>query len=86
MVDLSQETTSPDSQGKAQVSGGTSRFPRFGFGSQLLQKTMGLVLRPRSGGHQVSQVILFYFFFSSTVRLSSDCAYSIGSYSALYLG
>ncbi|XP_057449820.1 protein transport protein SEC16A homolog [Lotus japonicus] len=45
-----QETASPpDAQGKAQVSGGTSRFPRFGFGSQLLQKTVGLVLRPRSG-------------------------------------
>ncbi|KAJ1375448.1 Sec16, central conserved domain [Sesbania bispinosa] len=44
-----QETTSPDAQGKAQVSGGTSRFSRFGFGSQLLQKTVGLVLRPRSG-------------------------------------
>ncbi|XP_027359993.1 protein transport protein SEC16B homolog [Abrus precatorius] len=44
-----QETTSPNAQGKAQVSGGTSRFSRFGFGSQLLQKTVGLVLRPRSG-------------------------------------
>ncbi|CAJ1943356.1 unnamed protein product [Sphenostylis stenocarpa] len=39
--------TSPDSQGK--TSGGTSRFSRFGFGSQLLQKTVGLVLRPRPG-------------------------------------
>ncbi|KAG4403878.1 hypothetical protein AAZX31_01G195300 [Glycine max] len=44
-----QETTSPDIQGKAQASGGTSRFSRFGFGSQLLQKTVGLVLKPRSG-------------------------------------
>ncbi|KAG4973019.1 hypothetical protein JHK82_029952 [Glycine max] len=44
-----QETTSPDAQGKAQASGGTSRFSRFGFGSQLLQKTVGLVLKPRSG-------------------------------------
>ncbi|CAJ2650480.1 unnamed protein product [Trifolium pratense] len=44
-----QETTSPDAQGKAQVSGGASRISRFGFGSQLLQKTMGLVMRPRSG-------------------------------------
>ncbi|TKY55452.1 transport protein SEC16B-like [Spatholobus suberectus] len=40
---------SPDSQGKPSVSGGTSRFSRFSFGSQLLQKTMGLVLRPRPG-------------------------------------
>ncbi|XP_027334766.1 protein transport protein SEC16B homolog [Abrus precatorius] len=39
---------SPDAQGKASVSGGTSRFS-FGFGSQLLQKTVGLVLRPRPG-------------------------------------
>ncbi|XP_020217558.1 protein transport protein SEC16B homolog [Cajanus cajan] len=44
-----QETTSPDSQGKTQASGATSRFSRFGFGSQLLQKTVGLVLKPRSG-------------------------------------
>ncbi|XP_004511687.1 protein transport protein SEC16B homolog [Cicer arietinum] len=44
-----QETTSSDVQGKVQVSGGASRFPRFGFGSQLLQKTVGLVLGPRSG-------------------------------------
>ncbi|KAF3448329.1 hypothetical protein FNV43_RR09042 [Rhamnella rubrinervis] len=48
-VDSSKEMTSPDAQGKASVSGGSSRFPRFGFGSQLLQKTMGLVLRPRPG-------------------------------------
>ncbi|KAK7330766.1 hypothetical protein VNO77_24965 [Canavalia gladiata] len=41
--------SSPDTQGKASVSGGTSRFSRFGFGSQLLQKTVGLVLRPRPG-------------------------------------
>ncbi|KAL2348157.1 hypothetical protein Fmac_002157 [Flemingia macrophylla] len=44
-----QETTPPHSQGKAQTSGATSRFSRFGFGSQLLQKTVGLVLKPRSG-------------------------------------
>ncbi|KAK7406258.1 hypothetical protein VNO78_07881 [Psophocarpus tetragonolobus] len=44
-----QETSSPDAQGKAQASEGTSRFSRLGFGSQLLQKTVGLVLKPRSG-------------------------------------
>ncbi|KAF5729847.1 hypothetical protein HS088_TW20G00212 [Tripterygium wilfordii] len=44
-VDSSKEAASSSAQGKA---GGTSRFSRFGFGSQLLQKTMGLVLRPRS--------------------------------------
>ncbi|XP_061365661.1 protein transport protein SEC16B homolog [Gastrolobium bilobum] len=47
-----QETTSPDAQGKAQVSGAASRFSRFGFGSQLFQKTVGLVLRPRAAGRQ----------------------------------
>ncbi|CAJ1928454.1 unnamed protein product [Sphenostylis stenocarpa] len=44
-----QEMTSPDAQGKAQASGGTSRFSRFGFGTQILQKTVGLVLKPRAG-------------------------------------
>ncbi|KAF5734901.1 hypothetical protein HS088_TW15G00398 [Tripterygium wilfordii] len=44
-VDSSKEATSSSAQAKA---GGTSRFSRFGFGSQLLQKTVGLVLRPRS--------------------------------------
>ncbi|PON93028.1 COPII coat assembly protein, Sec, partial [Trema orientale] len=48
-VDSSKEITSAHSQGKGSVSGATSRFSRFGFGSQLLQKTVGLVLRPRSG-------------------------------------
>lgn len=48
--------TSPDAQGKTSVSGGSSRFPRFGFGSQLLQKTVGLVLRPRPG----KQVFCFF--------------------------
>ncbi|XP_014510307.1 protein transport protein SEC16B homolog isoform X1 [Vigna radiata var. radiata] len=41
--------TSPEGQGKTSVSGGASRFSRFGFGSQLLQKTVELVLRPRPG-------------------------------------
>ncbi|RDX87139.1 Protein transport protein SEC16B-like protein, partial [Mucuna pruriens] len=40
---------SPDTQEKTSVPGGPSRFSRFGFGSQLLQKTMGLVLGPRPG-------------------------------------
>jgi hypothetical protein len=54
LVNSSQET-SPDSQGKATE--GTSRFSRFGFGSQLLQKTVGLVLKPRPG-KQVLFVLL----------------------------
>ncbi|KAK3434605.1 hypothetical protein EUGRSUZ_D02081 [Eucalyptus grandis] len=47
-VDSSNEITSANAQGKASVSERTSRFSRFGFGSQLLQKTVGLVMRPRS--------------------------------------
>ncbi|CAM8885379.1 unnamed protein product [Rhodiola kirilowii] len=46
-ADPSKETSSQNAQNKASVSGG-SRFGRFGFGSQLLQKTMGLVLKSRS--------------------------------------
>lgn len=40
----SSKENSADSQSKAS---GTSRFGRFGFGSQLFQKTVGLVLKPR---------------------------------------
>ncbi|CAK7356373.1 unnamed protein product [Dovyalis caffra] len=47
-VDSSTEGTSSSAQSKASGSAGSSRFGRFGFGSQLLQKTVGLVLRPRS--------------------------------------
>lgn len=47
-IDSSKEASTTNPQGE--VSGaGTSRFGRFGFGSQLLQKTVGLVLRPRQG-------------------------------------
>ncbi|XVF51744.1 hypothetical protein PTKIN_Ptkin04bG0209600 [Pterospermum kingtungense] len=46
-VDSSKEVGASTAQGKASGSVGTSRFARFGFGSQLLQKTVGLVLRPR---------------------------------------
>ncbi|XP_040365875.1 protein transport protein SEC16B homolog isoform X2 [Rosa chinensis] len=47
-------------QGKA--SGGTSRFSRFGFGSQLLQKTVGLVLRPRPGKQaKLGETNKFYY-------------------------
>lgn len=44
-VELSNAEASSHSQGK--TSGGPSRFGRFSFGSQLLQKTVGLVLKPR---------------------------------------
>ncbi|KAL2525172.1 Protein transport protein SEC16B-like protein [Abeliophyllum distichum] len=42
-------SNSAGEQGKASAAGSTSRFSRFGFGSQLLQKTVGLVLKPRQG-------------------------------------
>ncbi|XP_008786953.2 protein transport protein SEC16B homolog [Phoenix dactylifera] len=41
--DLSKDVSSPDSRGQTSLSGGPSRFGRFG--SQLLQKTMGWVSR-----------------------------------------
>ncbi|CAI8589145.1 unnamed protein product [Vicia faba] len=57
-----QETTSPDAQGKVQASGAPSRFSRFGFGSQLLQKTVGLVMRPRSGNQaKLGEKNKFYY-------------------------
>ncbi|XVF10841.1 hypothetical protein REPUB_Repub07fG0217900 [Reevesia pubescens] len=46
-VASSKEAGASTAQGKASGSIGASRFARFGFGSQLLQKTVGLVLRPR---------------------------------------
>ncbi|GLT91072.1 hypothetical protein SLE2022_089810 [Rubroshorea leprosula] len=45
-VDSSMEVASSSTEGKA--SGGASRFARFGFGSQILRNTVGLVLRPRA--------------------------------------
>ncbi|KAL3497493.1 hypothetical protein ACH5RR_040225 [Cinchona calisaya] len=47
-VDSSKEASSTNAQGETST-GSTSRFNRFGFGSQLLQKTVGLVLKPRQG-------------------------------------
>ncbi|KAI4372450.1 hypothetical protein MLD38_010679 [Melastoma candidum] len=46
--DSSNEMHSENAPAKGPVSGRASRFPRFGFGSQILQKTVGLVLRPRN--------------------------------------
>ncbi|KAE8678024.1 Protein transport protein SEC16B-like protein [Hibiscus syriacus] len=47
-VDSSKETGTSTEQGKASGSVGASRFSRFSFGSQILQKTVGLVLGPRA--------------------------------------
>ncbi|CAA2974896.1 Hypothetical predicted protein [Olea europaea subsp. europaea] len=48
-ADLVKGANSTGEHGKASSAGSTSRFGRFGFGSQLLQKTVGLVLKPRQG-------------------------------------
>ncbi|GFS42250.1 RGPR-like protein [Actinidia rufa] len=45
-VDSSKEATTSGAS-KASVLAGASRFGRFSFGSQLLQKTVGLILKPR---------------------------------------
>ncbi|XP_071730794.1 protein transport protein SEC16B homolog isoform X2 [Rutidosis leptorrhynchoides] len=45
-VDSSKENNA-ESQSKAAASSSSSRFRRFSFGSQLFQKTVGLVLKPR---------------------------------------
>ncbi|CAN1748204.1 Protein transport protein SEC16B homolog [Linum perenne] len=47
-ADPSAGASTSSSQEKASTSPGVSRLGRFSFGSQLLQKTVDLVLRPRS--------------------------------------
>ncbi|KAL3619398.1 hypothetical protein CASFOL_036968 [Castilleja foliolosa] len=46
-AESSKEASASSAQEKASTGGGMSRFGRFGFGSQLFQKTVGLVLKPR---------------------------------------
>ncbi|KAL2233005.1 protein transport protein SEC16B homolog [Sesamum indicum] len=48
-TDSLKEASSTNVEDKASTIGGTFGFGSFGFGSQLLQKTVGLVLRPRQG-------------------------------------
>ncbi|KAK9716374.1 hypothetical protein RND81_06G228900 [Saponaria officinalis] len=52
-VDASNEATSSSADSKSSSSAagstGTSRFGRFSFGASILQKTVGLVLKPRQG-------------------------------------
>lgn len=51
------EASSSSAQGKASA----SRFGRFSFGAQLLQKTVGLVLKPRQDRQVVSSLYCFQF-------------------------
>lgn len=50
-----------EGQEKAQGSAEGSGSSRFGFGTQLFQKTVGLVLRPRPG----KEVVILYSLASS---------------------
>ncbi|KAL8539743.1 hypothetical protein ACS0TY_001381 [Phlomoides rotata] len=61
-ADSSKEASSTGVQDKASAAGGTSRLGRFSFGSQLLQKTVGLVLRPRQGRQaKLGETNKFYY-------------------------
>ncbi|KAH0781327.1 hypothetical protein KY290_000925 [Solanum tuberosum] len=53
-VDSSKDASSSNTGSNA--SGGISRFHCFGFGSQLLQKTVGLVLKPRQGRQEGAEL------------------------------
>ncbi|KAK6137711.1 hypothetical protein DH2020_028546 [Rehmannia glutinosa] len=61
-ADGMKEASSSGGQDKTSAAGGTSRFGRFGFGSQLLQKTVGLVLKPRQGRQaKLGETNKFYY-------------------------
>nr|XP_016436112.1 PREDICTED: protein transport protein SEC16B homolog [Nicotiana tabacum] len=61
-VDSSKEASSSNTGSNASGAGGTSRFRRFSFGSQLLQKTVGLVLKPRQGRQaKLGETNKFYY-------------------------
>ncbi|KAK4365192.1 hypothetical protein RND71_016550 [Anisodus tanguticus] len=61
-VDSSKEASSSNTQGNSSAAAGTSRFGRFSFGSQLLQKTVGLVLKPRQGRQaKLGETNKFYY-------------------------
>ncbi|GER30499.1 COPII coat assembly protein sec16 [Striga asiatica] len=60
--DTLKEASSSGVKDKASAAGSTSRFGRFGFGSQLLQKTVGLVLKPRQGRQaKLGETNKFYY-------------------------
>ncbi|EPS72645.1 hypothetical protein M569_02109 [Genlisea aurea] len=54
------ETNSSGSADKASAPGGTSRFARFNFGSQLLQKTVDL-LKPKGRQAKLGETNKFYY-------------------------
>ncbi|WMV08595.1 hypothetical protein MTR67_001980 [Solanum verrucosum] len=55
-VDSSKDACSSNTGSNASGAGGISRFRCFGFGSQLLQKTVGLVLKPRQGRQEGAEL------------------------------
>nr|XP_016439252.1 PREDICTED: protein transport protein SEC16A homolog [Nicotiana tabacum] len=61
-VDSSKEASSSNKPGNSSAAAGRSRFGRFSFGSQLLQKTVGLVLKPRQGRQaKLGETNKFYY-------------------------
>ncbi|CAI9771555.1 unnamed protein product [Fraxinus pennsylvanica] len=60
-VDSSREASSASEQDKTPA-GGSSRFGHFSFGSQLFQKTVGLVMKPRQGRQaKLGETNKFYY-------------------------
>ncbi|KAL1559714.1 protein transport protein SEC16B [Salvia divinorum] len=60
-ADPSKEATSASTQDKASAGGGTSRLGRFSFGSQLFQKTVGLVLNRQGRQAKLGETNKFYY-------------------------
>lgn len=61
-ADLASEVTSSSGEGKPSGTTGTSRFGRLNFGAQILQKTVGLVLKPRQGRQaKLGETNKFYY-------------------------
>ncbi|XP_047948533.1 protein transport protein SEC16B homolog isoform X1 [Salvia hispanica] len=55
------EASSASTQDKAPAAGNTSRLGRFSFGSQLFQKTVGLVLKPRGRQAKLGDTNKFFY-------------------------
>ncbi|KAL1548995.1 protein transport protein SEC16B isoform X2 [Salvia divinorum] len=60
-ADPSKEASSASTQDKSSAAGNTSRLGRFSFGSQLFQKTVGLVLKPRGRQAKLGETNKFYY-------------------------